>query len=224
MFSITALHGFLGQAKDFDVLNLNIKALDIFRTQPDSLTNWSRRLNSNLAPNNILMGYSMGGRLALHCLLNDNHKKIKAAIILAAHPGLEFMHQRIKRYEADRRWARRFIHEPWDKLIRDWETQEILQNSPQIIRDEKNFERHNLACALSYFSLSAQDYLVPKINQLDLPILWLEAQEESAKIRKLRLKNKSSRIYYMPHGGHRFMMAEPKATSKLIRKFLASLE
>lgn len=171
----------------------------------------------------ILMGYSMGGRLALNCIIN-NPTGFKAAIILAAHPGIAQESLRFRRYEADRIWAQRFMKEPWEPLMKSWHDQPALRASSVIKRQESDFERAALALALSYFSLGNQGYLVRQINNLALPILWLAPQEEASNVAGIKLKHALSRLIYMPKGGHRFMMSEPKATSRLIQGFLNTLE
>jgi len=169
------------------------------------------------------MGYSMGGRLALNCIIN-NPAGFKAAIILAAHPGLAQKNLRPKRYEADRIWAARFMKEPWESLMKSWHSQPMLRASGVVRRKESDFERASLSRALSYFSLGCQDYLTERINNLALPILWLAPQEEACNVVGIKLKNSLSRLMYMPKGGHRFMLTEPKATSRHIQSFLNSLE
>lgn len=221
---IRALHGFLGQPKDFDVLNLNnLEKVALFHTQIRELLEWAACFNRQHSKPCVIMGYSMGGRLALHCLLN-NPQKFKAAIILAADPGLKLGKERYERYAADLIWAKRFRIDAWDTLMNDWHSQPALQTSPMIIRKESDFERHSLAQALRCFSLGLQEYLIPFINELDLPILWLAPLEESHKVLELKFKNPRSRLVHMPRGGHRFMMTKPAATSELIQSFLSTLE
>jgi 2-succinyl-6-hydroxy-2,4-cyclohexadiene-1-carboxylate synthase len=221
---ICALHGFLGQPQDFNALNIpEIKALDIFRTHICSLEAWSRRLNNLLPPASLIMGYSMGGRLTLNCLVRSP-ERFRAAIILAAHPGIAQKEVRLKRYEADKIWSKHFLEEPWEVLMKSWHAQPTLLSSELVIRKERDFDRQELARALRYFSLGSQENLIPEINQLEMPILWLNPQEEAHNLAGLRLKNPLSRLFYMPLGGHRFMMSEAKMTSQLITNFINSLE
>lgn len=221
---IHALHGFLGKPEDFKPLALpEIRAPRIFQTQICPLKTWALRFNSFLPDRALIMGYSMGGRLALQCLI-INPKRFKAAIILAANPGIPEENLRSKRYEADKVWSKRFLIEPWDLLMKNWHDQPALRTSLAIMRQESDFDRPSLARALKHFSLGSQEYLIPKINKLDMPILWLAPEEEAQHVELLRLKNPLSRLIYMPKGGHRFLMAEPKATSKFITSFIRELE
>ena len=222
--SIYALHGFLGHTQDFKPLEIpGLKACAVFHTQICPIRAWALRFNRLMPKKAIIMGYSMGGRLALNCLIN-NPTGFKAAIILAAHPGIAQESLRSKRYEADKVWSKRFLEEPWDLLMKNWHDQPALRTSLPVIRKEGDFDRQSLARALRYFSLGCQEYLVPQITALDMPILWLAPREEAQNVAPIQLKNPLSRLLYMPKGGHRFMMAEPKATSRLITSFLRGLE
>src|SRR6476661_7376674 len=98
---IHALHGFLGLPRDWDLFE---SAVQDHRGRPvrlvkhnlweelaalddKSLRSWAREFNSNIEGKNILVGYSMGGRLAMHALIDD-HTKWSGAVFISAHPGL----------------------------------------------------------------------------------------------------------------------------------------
>ena len=84
------LHGFLGRPKDWDLLFQKMRqqfpkaefiAPDLFASLkfgPNlGLEEWAKRFNAYIianfkrTPEKILLGYSMGGRLALHSLAKD---------------------------------------------------------------------------------------------------------------------------------------------------------
>ena len=83
------LHGAVGHHKDWakfinSIPNKNGFAPNLYEYVNHELTKSARIIN-NLTPDpQTLIGYSMGGRLALHCLLEDN-SHWKRAIIISAH-------------------------------------------------------------------------------------------------------------------------------------------
>jgi pimeloyl-ACP methyl ester carboxylesterase len=209
---IIALHGFLGEKKDFGLLNLPI-FVPRLRPKAQNFKDWADDFNRSFNYE-ILLGYSLGGRLALYCLLR---KKYKAAIIIAAHPGLKEP-MRAQRLLFDKLWAQRFLKDPWDKLMKDWNGQEIFKQQ-EIFRDEKNFNRKELSLWLDRFSLGRQEHLISEINLLTIPILWIQPESEKDKLLGLKLKNSLSKICLRP-GGHRLHL-EDKNLSKIIEEFLS---
>lgn len=72
---IRVFHGFLGSPSDFDFLKGESVVLhDLYRETPVTF------------PEDILIGYSMGGRLAMELARKNGFKKL---ILINAHPGLE---------------------------------------------------------------------------------------------------------------------------------------
>jgi|SRR5579871_803683 len=216
---IIALHGFLGRPTDFRALGLaNLVAPDIFLTPISGLHHWARRFNSHMNDKPILLGYSMGGRLLLHCLI-DNPTLYKAAIIIAAHPGLESVREREDRLAQDYVWAQRFRTDGWQELMAAWNDRGTLKSSEPVIRNERQFTRTALVQALRCFSLGKQEYLIPKINALPIPILWLEENTVNHG-QKLVLKHQRSLVVKFSQGGHRFMFTQPNLVATTIGKFL----
>src|SRR5258706_16250784 len=113
---ITALHGFLGQGSDWDFLRDAGFAVD---TPP---------LDAIPSHGDVLLGYSLGGRLALQALLGGAH--YGRAIVVSAGLGIEDETARAARRAADEVWARRFEHDDWPMLMRDWNAQPVFRGHP----------------------------------------------------------------------------------------------
>ena len=113
MHEVWCLHGAVGSATDWKPFahamagqGVETRAVDLWRMLeccPMPLMEFGRVLNaecrglgrkSERQP--VLLGYSMGGRLALHALLDEN-PPWRAAVIVGAHPGLESEGERIAR-------------------------------------------------------------------------------------------------------------------------------
>jgi pimeloyl-ACP methyl ester carboxylesterase len=106
---IWALHGFLGEGSDWDFLRQPLRAIgcelhapslfaasaaeEDLRIDPagESLVVWTRRFIQYVAARDsspVILGYSLGGRLALH-LLAERSSTFKAGIIVSAGLGIE---------------------------------------------------------------------------------------------------------------------------------------
>ena len=220
---IIALHGFLGSPKDFSSLGLNnIYAPYIFNTQITSLKNWCHRFAQNITKPSIIMGYSMGGRLALN-MLTYYPDKFKAAIIIAAHPGISNFDLAYARTQEDFIKARWFSDYSFEDALNKWHSLEVLKDSPKISKLKNDFCSKSLSLALKRFSLGRQDYLPPLINNLDIPILWLYPQKEATNIKNINLKHSLSRLINIGDYPHRLLHCASSMLKKEINNFLITL-
>lgn len=220
---LIGLHGFFGQPRDITQLGLeHLYALNYFRIAPSTFSSWARRFNKNVDDDTILVGYSMGGRLLLHCLLDDP-KKFRAAVVICAHPGLVNQHERHERYRADLAFAEKILTWPWKDLLEYWNASPVLKNSLPIPRSERDFCRRQLASYLRYFSLGQQQNLRAAINQITIPILWFMPEQESGRMHGISLKHPRSRCETIQHGGHRFMFEQPQLIARKINHFFSRI-
>ena len=226
--TIYTLHGFLGLPSDWDFLqSKETVQVDLSKLCPPrlGLKQWAVQFNEfvqNTQDRNIIMGYSLGGRLAMHALM-QNPALWDAAILISAHPGLDPMADRNKRLASDLAWAERFHSESWEPLMAAWNNQEAFKGSSALMRHENAFSRDFLADALSYWSLARQDYLLPDIIKLQIPILWIAGENDIAyasRARSLKLKHTNSKIWIAPHAGHRVPWDAPLEFKQQIHKFV----
>jgi 2-succinyl-6-hydroxy-2,4-cyclohexadiene-1-carboxylate synthase len=226
--TLWALPGFLGLPSDWDFLKredlIGINWNDI---KGNSLQEWAKHLNQQIISHKILMGYSLGGRLALHALL-DQPNLWKGAIIISAHPGLSQESEKEKRWEHDNLWANRFKQENWIDLMDAWNNQEIFSTGTfHFNRQEKDFQRDHLAHLLTTGSLAHQADLREPLSNLNLPILWITGSRD-AKYTQLAdsipLIHPLSQKNQIPHAGHRAPWEQPVAFANLVKAFIQRIE
>lgn len=207
---IVALHGFMGKSQDWDHFFPDLDAIDILSIAKPSaemtMQQWSDRFNRKMAGRSpsCLLGYSMGGRLAMHALVTNPHAW-SCAIIVSANPGLEEASQRAARLQQDAIWANRFEKEPWDSLMTDWGAQELF-NGSTVQRNECDYSRNELAGILRYWSLGQQKNLNPLLEQLNIPILWIAGEKDkryAAIASSVKLSHPQSEIWIAPEVSHR---------------------
>jgi 2-succinyl-6-hydroxy-2,4-cyclohexadiene-1-carboxylate synthase len=155
-----------------------------------------------------LLGYSMGGRLALHALLEKKHPW-QAAVIVSAHPGLENPAERTARHTADAAWATRALAGNWQEFLAAWNQQPLL-GSP-LPRDPQAssamiLRRREIARSFVDWSLGAQQPLWDRLSEISIPVLWVVG-EQDAKFRSLAERAvallPNARLAIAPAAGHR---------------------
>ncbi|MBA3237799.1 MAG: alpha/beta fold hydrolase [Parachlamydiaceae bacterium] len=220
--NLFALHGFLGHPADwkmFDTINI---PLSIEQEELDFWT-WSRSFNSaiprNTGQQNILLGYSLGGRLAMHALISKPDLW-DAAILISAHPGLDSPIEQTARLKNDQWWAKRFLEDPWDPLMHDWNTQAVFGGRPSLFsRFESAFNREKLSKQLINWSLGNQELLLNRLSKLPLPILVL-AGELDPKFCAIADQFKDfATVSIIPDAAHRLPWEKPKKFMKEVNKF-----
>lgn len=229
--NICALSGFLGLPSDWSHLKWkNLNVIDWQQFSLNSMTDWGKAFNQNsdhqkTAPN-ILMGYSLGGRLALHALI-DQPNLWQGAIIISTHSGLIDDQERLLRQQRDREWATRFENENWDSLMDAWNMQEVFANDPfSFSRKEIDYQRPKLAQALIGGSLGGQADLCQQIASLPFPILWITGALDSRYCQigqGLTFSNPNSSWKSIKGAGHRVPWSHPQLFSETARAFLKGI-
>ena len=185
------LHGAVGMAADWRDVSRRLaaagtgsRAVDLWRfLEPDGIgmRDFGNMLNREAsAPGfrgsgRVLVGYSMGGRLALHALLAEN-PPWSAAVIVSAHPGLEDPGERERRRAADAAWATRALMGEWKAFLADWDAQPVLGG--EIGRDPATLagmaaRRREIARSFVDWSLGAQEPLWDALESIRVPVLWI---------------------------------------------------
>lgn len=212
-----ALHGFLGLPSDWNQWDCIP-----YRIEPsESLTTWATDFNkcveTHIAAPRTLMGYSMGGRLALHALI-QNPSLWQKAILISTNIGLRDPLSRQARLQNDYTWASKFRNDPWEQLMQDWESQAIFKGSFTPIRHEKDYNREDLARHLENFSLAKQEYLLPKIAKLNLPIQWITGSLDhnaESQAKEITVVHSHSSHLSIPNGTHRVHFEFPEVLTQL---------
>lgn len=204
------LHGFLGCAEDWRPVmsefagDFRCVAIDLpghgasrgsppvraLEERPDgrATTNFINSLRELLAQLRIvrcgLVGYSMGGRLALHFALA--HPEIVEFLVLeSASPGIDDVHDRVARREADERWAAMLEREGLSKFLDAWYAQPVfasLRARPDLLAAIKARRLAGSRGVPPRQDLAGQDAPAPALMLRDfspgfVPSLWTRLAE-----------------------------------------------
>ena len=214
MINIYCLHGFLGEPADWSFLKNGIKGVNLHFINlykdfdpSEGIEAFASQFSSMISPkeDNYLIGYSMGGRLALQTL-TDHPGLFKKAVFVSTHPGLSHEGERGGRILKDGALAMRFLTEEWPVLMEKWNAQSVFAYSTQINRDEKKFNREKLADALTHWGLGQQEELTGPLSKISIPILWISGKNDPkfCEIAKsIELKHSESKNIQIDQAGHR---------------------
>lgn len=241
---VFGLHGFLGSPSDWDQTKdalqsdfswlrwHSVSCWSGWKDKPPSLRDWARSFCQQAAATTqekrILVGYSMGGRLALHALL-EQPELWEKAVIISAHYGLQDEAARAARRQHDATWAARFRTLPWDELMQAWEQQSVFggpQKAP-MIRQEADVDRSQLAGALETWSLGNQAYLLPALGPLCDKLLWLVGTEDTKFCQLTETPEflaQQIRTLRMEALGHRLPWQDPPRFLHVLHDFLIGTE
>lgn len=228
-----ALHGFLGLPSDWHDPawdGLGLQPLDWMSAAPDEapyLEQVAACVNEVASAGDILVGYSMGGRIALHALLASPNRW-RGAVIVSASPGMRASEDRAARLASDTRWADRFRSDPWQEVIGDWNAQPVFRADPpdRLPRPEAAFDRTKLATALTLGSVAEQRDLRTDLARLPTPILWLAGERDPKYVdfaKEMANQNRAVRAEIVPGVGHRVPRAAPEAFRRLVESFVNEL-
>jgi 2-succinyl-6-hydroxy-2,4-cyclohexadiene-1-carboxylate synthase len=232
MKKIHTIHGFLGLDSDWDYLKMDqIVSHDLFKDplipQANDFFGWAKRFNDHVnTDDSFIMGYSLGGRLALHALL-DNPSKWAGAVIVSSHPGFQTEDEKKQRILNDYKWAERFENEPWEQLMKDWQGQTVFANIPHPLkRNESEFDRKQLAHLLRSCSRGFQTNLIGSIQKVDKPILWVCGELDQVYTKsseEISFSHPKSKIVVVKDAGHRVPWEQPKPFAHLVNQFIKEI-
>jgi len=166
----------------------------------------------------VLVGYSMGGRLTLHALIEGAH--FDRAVIISA--GLNLEEGREERRQRDEAWAKRFESDPWDELMLDWNAQPVF-GGHVIERFEKDYDRSVLAQDLRETSPGVLPPLAPHLHKILIPVLWIAGELDKAYVevgkRAVSLLP-NAELWICPGAGHRVPWEQPDLFRARLREFV----
>ncbi len=168
---VVFLHGFLGCAEDWEDVAKHLKAPSIALDLPGHgrspfTPDADAALHEALPATPVhLVGYSMGGRLALQYAIR-HPARIASLHLLSAHLGLATALERSARRERDELWAHKLRTLPIDDFLQQWYDQPLFRTRELNMHAFERRRRQTpelLAAALQAYSLSHQSDLATQL-------------------------------------------------------------
>lgn len=233
--TITALHGFLGRPRDFDGLGLSLMAVDYFRIRELSpvhdLKTWAVNFNQFVQTEErtenkrILIGYSLGGRLALHAV-QQNPKLWAGLILISVNPGIPLW-EKAARLASDEKWAHKFETGNFENVLEKWNAQQVFQGGgAEPTRKESDHNRHLLAQCLTQWSVGRQDDFREFLKTTKMPVAYISGDRDLKYAgigESLHRANPAVQIVSVANSGHRVLFDQPPALAAVIRDFISKV-
>lgn len=194
---------------------------------------WNLLNHLNIAETAVL-GYSMGGRLALHVAARDP-ARVRGLILESASPGIDDAEARLARRSADCELANRIEAQGLDWFLDYWESQPLFashrRQSGFRCRQQRRIRAANSAAGLAQSLRGAgtggQPSLWTALPSLTVPVLVVVGADDT-KFRSIgeamvsRLRH--ARLAVMAGAGHTPHWECPRAYRQLVAEFLDRLE
>ncbi len=173
-----------------------------------------------------LLGYSMGGRLALYTAVH-HPRRINRLILESASPGLATEQERRERRQRDNAMADRIERDGIESFVNFWETLPLWDSQKQLdtaVRQKLRQQRRQnnpagLANSLRGTGTGAQPSLWAELSNLPMPVLLLVGEQDkkfTAINRQMAAQIPAVQLKIVPGAGHTIHLERPSAFSQLI--------
>ncbi|MEI7554404.1 2-succinyl-6-hydroxy-2,4-cyclohexadiene-1-carboxylate synthase [Candidatus Chlorohelix sp.] len=178
----------------------------------------------------VLLGYSMGGRQALH-IATTAPERIKKLALESATPGIIDPAERANRRESDGKLADFIEREGLEAFVNHWENIPLFESqkqlSPAIIAAQRAHRLQNspigLANSLRGAGTGMQEPLHAKLHSLKMPILLIAGELDlkfCAIAQQMRELIPQSRLEIVQEAGHAVHLEKPDEFDRLVLDFL----
>lgn len=250
---VVMLHGFTGSTRTWDatvgVISRRFRTIRVDllgHGQSDAPEDPSRYAMTESAEDLIsiadelqldrfhLVGYSMGGRLALHLAIRAPHR-LRSLVLESASAGIFDPEEQRLRRESDARLADFVMSEGITAFVDRWEKVPLFETEQrlpievrQAIRTERLSQRPiGLANSLRGAGAGSQQYLLDQATSLQVPILVVAGLLDAKYKALAELLGETvphARVSIVPGAGHAVHRERPEEFSQIITRFLQDVE
>ncbi len=178
-----------------------------------------------------VVGYSMGGRLALY-LLRHHPERFQAGVLESASPGLKTAAEREARRQRDEALARKILCSDFPTFLKRWYAQPLFASLrrhpdfPALLQHRLVNRPEGLAASLRWMGTGAQPSLWESLKNNKLPLLLLSGEFDIKFrdiAREMAVSNPFIRAETIAQCGHNIHFEKPQAFVAAVRKFLTKL-
>jgi 2-succinyl-6-hydroxy-2,4-cyclohexadiene-1-carboxylate synthase len=170
-----------------------------------------------------LVGYSMGGRLALHAAL-AMPERVTSLVLISTSAGIADEDERAARRAADDALADEIQRGSISSFIERWRAVELFAGDPdwvkeEVAADERRCAPAHLAACLRGLGAGAMAPMWERLGELRMPVSVLAGELDLAYAqigRRLAALTENSTFSALPGVGHRVALAAPEAVAAAI--------
>ncbi len=179
-----------------------------------------------------LIGYSLGGRIALHFAATFPGR-VRRLVLESASPGLEDETERAERSLADESLADRLVEGGIEAFVDHWESLPLFETQrrldPELLHRRRERRLGNdaasLAAALRGLGTGTLPHLWDRLLEVRTPTLLLagESDEKFAGVaRRMAERMPEACVVIVPDSGHAVHLERPDAWLSVVADFLAA--
>ncbi len=233
---LTLVHGFTqtgrswapvvpALAEHFDVVTPDLPGHGSRAGSPAGMEEAARLIGED-GGRGAYVGYSMGGRVALHLALS-RPDLVERLVLVSTSAGIEDEEERAARREADEALARSIESDGVDAFLARWLAQPLFSAlAPEAAGMEARRENtaEGLAAALRLLGVGVQEPLWRRLYELHMPVLVLAGERDEAYcIQAVQLggwMGEAASLALVPDAGHACHLEQPRAFAEVVRAFL----
>jgi 2-succinyl-6-hydroxy-2,4-cyclohexadiene-1-carboxylate synthase len=175
----------------------------------------------------VLVGYSLGGRLALRAALRSAGP-YRGVVLVGATAGLEEGPMRTQRAEADEKLASWMEAMPIEDIVALWERQPLFADQSETLVDEQrpgrlSHDPRSLALLLRTAGQGTLDPVWHELRSLKVPLLAIAGARDdgySAAAKRIAATAPNARAAIVEEAGHAAQLQQPARVADLITEFL----
>ncbi len=184
-----------------------------------------------LAPDrpSTIIGYSMGGRVALHMALN-NPGRVSELVVLSATAGIVDPAERRRRVSEDEALADRIETIGVDAFLAEWLARDMfasLPDDPSRWEDRRDNTSAGLAAALRHLGTGTQEDLRDRLGGLTIPVLIVVGELDVPFARRgaemVDAMGPNASLAVVAGAGHAVHLEAPDRTAEVVTGWLGGL-
>ena len=202
----------IGNAIESEFGSVQVEAVNLYENEYESFGHWREQFYEKVEEQtkgepSLLLGYSMGGRLAMNACVHRS-SLWSGVIAVGADPGLISDDARANQLQKDLEWARRFRSEDIQELLVEWDELPVFcGRSNCASREISELDSEKISRFFDVFSKARQGNMLPMLRKLKTPPLLYISGCDDLKYTKigqdLAAHCMPVRHQIIPNAGHR---------------------
>jgi 2-succinyl-6-hydroxy-2,4-cyclohexadiene-1-carboxylate synthase len=178
-------------------------------------------------PGDALVGYSMGGRLALHAALREPDR-LAGLVLVGVSAGIEDRGEREDRRRSDESLAEWMERRSIEEVVDRWERRPVFETQSHDLREQQRPGRlsHDPRLLAQLLRSAGQGALEPvweQLKELRCPVLLTAGEQDrryASAVARMAAALPDARVRLVPDAGHAPQLEAPTEFTELLLEFL----